>query len=176
MAIDLDGSTRGRRGMFEAPWPRALIRTILAVLALWTLYLANRRYYSVDEGFRPGMRLIIDSSAWLSFVGIEVLSGLLFGLAVCMPFTRVRYAWDRLLVAAVAFAPVAHYWLVFAWLVPRTRDLSRWWVRDWFWSPQAQLVSAVLVGVALASGLRPATEDGRSVDRASNERKVDPPG
>ena len=161
VARESDGPTRERRGAFASSWVRALIRTSLALLALWTLYLAQRRYLAVDEGFRPGLRIILDSSAWLSFIGIQAVCGVFFGLAACLPFTRMRYAWSRLLVAAVALVPLVHYWFVLAYVLPRTRDIERWWVRDWFWSPQAQFVLATLVGVAIASGLRPGSEDGR---------------
>ena len=175
MAIDLDGSTRGGRGVFESTWLRAAIRTILALLAFLALYRAQRHFGSFDSVFLPGPRLALDSGAWLSSMGIQALSGLLFGLAAFMPFTRVRYAWSRLLVAAVALAPLAHFWLVFAHLIPR-RNFDGWWMQDWFFNPQAQFVSATFVGVAIASGLQPRSEEVGQDGSTEEDRKPDPTG
>lgn len=100
------------------------------------------------------MRFEIDSWLWLSWMGAAVAGGLLFGLATWLPFTSVRFVCSRLL-AAVAFAPIAQFWLVWIYQFQRPREVSDWLFRaDWFFEAPAQTALAVLTGVAIASGVR----------------------
>ena len=104
------------------------------------------------------MRLIrpflgFDSSLWLLAVVATVVAGLLFGLAAWLPFARIRYLPSRLLLAAVALVPAAHFWWIF---FDYHGNSSRWLGRAyWFdMSAETQFVLAGFAGVALASGFR----------------------
>ncbi|HEX9124696.1 MAG TPA: hypothetical protein VF984_15275 [Actinomycetota bacterium] len=87
-------------------------------------------------------------------MGSAVGAGLLFGLAAWFPFTHVRYLWTRLLLAALALLPVAHFWLVWGYLLPRRHEMRGWLMTSWFCDVGAQTALAVLGGVAVASGFR----------------------
>ena len=137
-----------RTGFSEAQWFRLVVRTILALFALWVLHFAEHRFSVFWVTSQTRIRT--DVWLWLSSVGCSAAAGLLFGLAAWLPFTRVRYLWSRLLLAALAFAPVAHFWLVFIHL----HKMSGWLAMEWFWGLGAQFALAVLVGVAIASGFR----------------------
>ncbi len=81
------------------------------------------------------------------------MAGLLFGLAACLPFTRIPYLPSRLLLAAVALVPVVH----FSWIIlDQHVDPASWlWRAYWFdFSFEMQFVLAGFAGVALASGYR----------------------
>ena len=86
-------------------------------------------------------------------MGAAVAGGLLFGLATWLPFTSVRFVWSRLLLAAVAFVPIAQFWWV--WIYQLQGEVGDWLFRaDWFFAAPAQTALAVLTGVAIASGVR----------------------
>jgi len=147
MAVDAVPASPSRTGLSEAWWFRLVVRTILALLALWAIYLAERRWVTFANDMAGHFRY--DFWLWLSWVGSAAAAGLLFGLAVWLPFARVRYLWSRLLFAALAALPVADFW--FAWNYPRQVHgwlAPTWLIRDT--GPQFAL--AVLVGVAIASG------------------------
>jgi hypothetical protein len=94
-----------------------------------------------------------DNSLWLLSVGATIAAGLLFGLAAWLPFTRIRYLPSRLLLAAVALVPVAHFWLII--LNHHVRPTGWLWRAYWFdLSVEMQFVLAGFAGVALASGFR----------------------
>ncbi len=61
--------------------------------------------------------------------------------------------WSRLLLAALALLPLAHFWLVVFYLA-RHHVVSGWLATDWFWDVASQTALAVLGGVAIASGFR----------------------
>ena len=103
---------------------------------------------------------------WLSWVALVVLAGFLFGLAAWFPFTKVRYLWSRLLLAALALLPLVHYLYVFGYQVPHTGSSGSGWIgRQWYVLSgiAAQTASAALVGVALASGFRAKGSESRAV-------------
>jgi hypothetical protein len=87
---------------------------------------------------------------------MSALGGLAFGLAGSMPWplTPIRYRWSRLLLAAVAAVPIAWVTYVFGYLLPRDHEVGGWVAQTarWF-GPDALFGLAVLVGVAVASGL-----------------------
>jgi hypothetical protein len=152
MAADAVPASSSRTTLSEAWWFRLAIRTILGLLALWALYFADRRYDVFHNAYLNWFRM--DVWLWLSWIGLAVAAGVLFGLAAWLPFTRVRYLWSRLLLAALAFVPLAHFWLVWGYLLPRRHELSGWLVTSWFWGYATQSVLAALGGVAIASGFR----------------------
>jgi hypothetical protein len=94
----------------------------------------------------------MDLELWLLWVGSLAAAGLVFGLAAWFPFTRVRYLWSRLLLAALAVLPLAHFWLIEFYLA-RHHVVSGWLATNWFWDVASQTALAVLGGVA-ASGFR----------------------
>jgi len=152
MAGDAVPASSSRTMLPGAWWFRLLVRTILALLALWALYFAERRYNVFRLDYLSSYRM--DIWLWLSWIGLAVATGILFGLAAWLPFTGVRYLWSRLLLAALAFVPIAQFWLVFLYLLPRRHEVSGWLVKDWFLGLGAQFTLAALGGVAIASGFR----------------------
>jgi hypothetical protein len=72
---------------------RSTVRTVLGVLAVWTVSLAEVRYVAFlsNGGVVRGWW-----SMWLSWIGEAAGAGFLYGLAVWLPFTNVRHLWSRL--------------------------------------------------------------------------------
>jgi hypothetical protein len=126
------------------------LRLVLALLALWLVHVSMDRY-SVFH-----LRYIrtfghADMSLWLLWVSTAAAAGFVFGAAAWFPFGPVRYRWNRLLLAVLAFLPLAHFWFVLGYLI-RHEVVSGWMGRDWFWDFGSQTTLAVLGGVAVASG------------------------
>jgi hypothetical protein len=121
---------------------------------MWGLQLADDRYAVYYEWRTIDHR--VDAGLWLAYVGLVVIAGLLFGLAAWFPFTKVRYLWSRLFLAALALLPLAHFLYVFGYQLPRTGTTGGWLGKYWYVlsGQAAQSASAALVGVALASGFR----------------------
>jgi hypothetical protein len=113
--------------LIDAWWFRFVVRAVLAVLAFLML------------------RLSAES------IGSTVAAGLLFGFATWLPFTRVRLLPSRLLLAAAALLPVAHFW----WSFIEGHGSPDGWLgaNYWFDNFQSQYVFAALAGVAIASVL-----------------------
>ena len=153
MSVDAVPASPSRGKIVASWWLRFIVRTALALLALWALTFAGDRYeaYLRDLQVSAG----IDSWLWLSWMGAAVGAGLLFGLAIWLPFTSVRFVWSRLLLAAVAFVPIAQFWWIWIYQLPRQGEVGDWLYRaDWFFAAPAQTALAVLTGVAIASGVR----------------------
>jgi hypothetical protein len=85
------------------------------------------------------------------------VGGVAFGLAACMPWplAPIRYRWSRLLLAGVAAVPIAEIAYLSGYLLPRRHTVGGWlWTTSrWFGDTGTLFALAVLVGVALASGL-----------------------
>lgn len=134
-------------------WFGSIVRTVLALLALMALAFAGDRYVAFDLEFQLNFRR--DTWLWLSWIGAAGAAGILFGLATWLPLTRVRYAWSRLLLAAVPLVPLAQFWWVEFYQFPRHGEAGGWLVRAaWLWDPWEQFALATLAGVAIASGFR----------------------
>ncbi|SRR6266545_935766 len=143
---------RSRRTFFK-PWLRFVARATLALLAMWTLHLAQNRFASLLENYSSTFHL--DTGLWLGWVGTSAGAGFLFGLAALLPFSRVRFLWSRLLLAGLALLPVVQYWLIWGYLLPRRHTMSGWFVTTSGWFDiGTQLALTVLAGVAIASGFR----------------------
>jgi hypothetical protein len=73
-------------------------------------------------------------------------------LATWLPFTKVRLLPSRLLLAAAALLPVAHFW----WIFIEGHGKPNGWLEGnyWFDNFQSLYVFAALVGVGIASTLR----------------------
>lgn len=133
----------------EAWWFGFLVRGALALLALWTLSFAADRYR--DFGLDASANFRYDTSLWLTWVGAMVAVGFLFGLATWLPSAKIRFLPSRLLLAALALLPLAHFW----WVFIRGHGSGGWLARGyWFDGAQIQFVLAALAGVAIASGFR----------------------
>jgi hypothetical protein len=132
-----------------------LIRGALAILALWLLHYAFSREIAWSTAHVAAFNKW-DMGGWTYWLGMAALAGLAFGLAGSMPWplTPIRYRWSRLLLAAVAAVPIAWFTYVFGYLLPRDHKVGGWVAQTarWF-GPDAMFGLAVLVGVAVASGL-----------------------
>jgi hypothetical protein len=137
--------------VIQAWWFRFLVRAALALLAFWALWFAQDRFHAFS--LHRAASLSYDNSLWLLSIGATIAAGLLFGLATWLPFTRIRYLPSRLLFAAAALGPVAHFWLII--LDHHVRPTGWLWRAYWFdLSVDVQFVFAALAGVAIASGIR----------------------
>jgi hypothetical protein len=139
-------------------WSRsvsALIRALLAVLALWLVHQAGIAYNTWSKAYSS--TFTFHTGLWLSWIGFAALAGVAFGLAACMPWplAPIRYRWSRLLLAGVAAVPIAEIAYLSGYLLPRRHTVGGWlWTTSrWFGDTGTLFALAVLVGVALASGL-----------------------
>jgi hypothetical protein len=151
MATDAAPSPASSDSIIQTRLFGFLVRTALALLAFWALWFAQGRYISFRQGESPFLGY--DNSPWHLSLLATIVAGLLFGLAAWPPFTRIRYLRSRLLLAAVALVPVAH----FSWIILNHHvDPASWlWRAYWFdFSFEMQLVLAGFAGVALAAGFR----------------------
>jgi hypothetical protein len=147
-AVPVPASSDSR---IQAWWFRFLVRAALALLSFWALWFAQDRLRAF--ALERSTNVSEDNTLWLLSVVTTVMAGLLFGLAAWLPFTRIRYLPSRLLLAAVALVPVAHFWLIF--LNHHVRTKGWLWQAHWFDSSvETQFVLAGFAGVALASGFR----------------------
>lgn len=150
MATDAVPTRAASGSIIQALWFRFLVRTALALLALAALSVAADRYETFSSDAAANFRF--DDWLWLSWIGATVTAGLLFGLAAWLPFTTFRYAWSRLLLAALPLAPIVQFWWVW---IERQGVSSGWLVRaDWLIDTTSQSVLAAFAGVAIASGFR----------------------
>jgi hypothetical protein len=153
VAVDAVPASSSRRMVVGAWWLRLIVRTIIALLALWAMAFAADRYDAFFVDYQRQLRM--DVWLWLSWIGAAAGAGLLFGLAASLPFARVRYAWSRLLLTAVALVPIAQFWWVFIYQLQRHGEAGGWLTRaDWLMDPWSQSALAALAGVAIASGFR----------------------
>jgi len=146
-------ASSARSTIGERWWFRLVVRAVLALLALWALAFAADRYTAFQGKFRSD--LSVHAGTWYAWMGATIGAGFLFGLAACLPFTRLRYLWSRLLLAALALVPIAQVW----WLLIQGHRVEGGWLydADWLVDPLAQSALAVLAGVAIASGFRAAS-------------------
>jgi hypothetical protein len=139
-----------RRAIIDRWWFRVVLRGGLALLALGALAYANDRY--VEFRNDVGADLRIDAGVWYAWMAATIGAGFLFGLATWLPFAKVRCLWSRLLLAALALAPIAQIWWL---LIQGHRAEGGWLTRaEWLVDMPAQSALAVLAGVAMASGFR----------------------
>jgi hypothetical protein len=156
MAVDDVPASSSRRTTVASWWLRFIVRTVLALLALWVLTFAGDRYEAwllSSRRFREDE--LFDASIWLSWIGTTVAAGLLFGIAAWLPFAAFSYRWSRLVLAAVALVPIAQFWWVWIYQFQRHNEVGGWLYRaDWFFAAPTQSALAILAGVSIASGLR----------------------
>jgi hypothetical protein len=155
MSAQTSTITPAKTSVAGRPWLSFLIRGALAILALWLLHYAfSRELAWYNAHLAPFNKW--DMGPWTYWLGMAALAGLAFGLAGSMPWplTPIRYRLSRLLLAAVAAVPIAWVTYVFGYLLPRNNEVGGWegQTARWF-GPDALFGLAVLVGVAVASGL-----------------------
>lgn len=157
---------RGRGTSFKR-WLGFVARAALTLLSLWTLHLAQNRFESFQENYASTFHW--DVWLWLGWIGTSAGAGFLFGLATLLPFSRVRFLWSRLLLAALVLLPIAHFWLIWGYLLPRRHTMGGWFATStsWFGDLGTQFALAVLAGIAIASGFRAKNPE---PDRNSSER------
>lgn len=119
----------------------------LAFAALWLAQVEDRRFReTAASAFRFDLRL------WSATITPLVLAGVLFAVAARFPFPRPRYAWGRLVLAAIAILPVLH--LGFVMWAPQFT--VRWptiaITPRWFDDGSIPSAGAILAGVAIGCG------------------------
>jgi hypothetical protein len=134
--------------LLNARWFRRTCRVVLALLALWAVHLDVGRLSVYRSEFAASFDF--DGGAWLAWLAPAMAAGFLFGLATWLPLGRVRYRWSRLLLAALALAPLAQYWYVFV-LHHGSGGFGFVRTHMWFADAGSQTALAILVGVAVAS-------------------------
>ena len=140
---------RTKDSIGDAWWFRLAVRTVLVVLALWSLTFATDQLQTLARRAATDARY--DNTLWLMWLGATIASGLLFGLATWLPFTSVRFLPSRVLLAGLMLAPLARFW----WVVVQMHGGDGWlWRGYWFDGIQIQFVLAAFAGVAIASGFR----------------------
>jgi hypothetical protein len=155
-----------RRTISNERWFRFIVRVVLSIMALWALTFAQDHYAASQRITADVGGLGRYAEAWLAWISATISAGFLFGLATWLPFARVRYLWSRLLLAALAalaVAPLAQYWWVFGFQLPRHGEAGGWiyrWLPNWILDQTSQSALAVLAGVAIASGFRAAQRAG----------------
>ena len=153
-------AVRARPTIAEEWWFRLIARAALALLALWVLAFAGDRQVAFENDW--GRTFDMDKGMWLAWIAPTIGTGFLFGLATWLPFAKVRYLWSRLLLAALALAPIAQFWWLY--VEDHAGKPGWWWAwlydADWFIDFHAQSALAVLAGVAIASGFRAARRPG----------------
>ena len=97
-----------RRTTAQQWWFGILVRAILAVMSLVALGVANDRYNAFWNDYMADFRW--DAGRWLAWLVTTMGAGFLLGLATWLPFTRVRYSWSRLLLAALPLVPIVQFW------------------------------------------------------------------
>jgi hypothetical protein len=109
-------ASHSRPSLLSSPRLSLLIRALLAVLALWLVYLAQTRYSTWQIAYASTFTL--QTGLWLGWIGFSALAGLAFGLAAWMPWplAPIRYRWSGLLLAALAGAPIAEFAYVWGYL------------------------------------------------------------
>jgi len=145
-------SSYGRRA--DAGW--ILIRLGMVVVAMWLVVLARGRLVAAER--RMVAQFESDLGGWFTFVALAILAGVVFGLAIVLPKRRAGYRWTDLL--ALGLIPLL-FILVGMTFVLRLggTGFPGWYERFMFreqdlFSFEITLVAAILLGIAIAVGLR----------------------
>jgi hypothetical protein len=91
---------------------------------------------------------------WTAALVILLLAGTVFTLAARFPFPRPRYAWGRLILAALILLPPLHTTLIDSgWITEPTGWFPTWLLRIWWFDGYGTVqVCVVLAGVAIGCG------------------------
>ena len=148
-----DGSANRTAGV--GAWLVRLVLGTLAFAALWLSQIADRRFReTIAAAFR------FDVRQWSATITPLVIAGALFAAACRYPFPRSRYAWGRLVLAAVALVPAIHQ----GFIIWAPQFNVRWptlvSTLRWFDGGAVPTASAVLAGVAIGCGFGARREKG----------------
>jgi len=93
----------------------------------------------------------MDEARFWAVVGLFVVAGVAFGIAVRYPFPRPRVAFGRAFFVILMLLPAVHAWFTLADPITGAPD----WLLGPYWFDELELVdiSAVLAGVAAASAI-----------------------
>ena len=146
--LDADlAEARDRRLSTVMAW---VVRAVLVLAAFGALWLAQVE----DQRFREtaASALRFDLRQWSATITPLILAGLFFAIAARYPFPRPRYAWGRLMLAAVAILPALHLGFIM-W----SPQFDVHWpaiviTPRWFENGAVPSAGAVLAGVAIGCG------------------------
>ena len=131
----------GRAFAGSAAWAVRLVALAVAGVLLWWSTLLERDLQRSMADFQ------IDWGRYWLIQAVLLVAGIAFAVAVRFPFPRSRYAWGRILIAAIVLLPVVHLWYAFSEL-PGPMFLRRFsWVDQLgggAWS--------IMAGVAIGAG------------------------
>ena len=134
------------RSAGRAVW---LLRVVLVAATGAAVWFALEIRPELGPVGAPSARL--DDARFWAAIGLFVLAGFTFGIAVRYPFPRPRLAWGRIVFVVVMLLPAAHLWITLA--EPFT-GLPGWVLRrSWFDAMEVVDLGATLAGVAAASAL-----------------------
>ena len=136
-------------------WTIRVVLVAGAFLALWLSQIADQRF---RETIAAASRF--DAREWSATITPLVIAGALFAAACRYPFPRPRYAWGRVVLAAVALVPAVHQGFVI-W----APQFDVHWspvvsTLRWFDAGPVPAACAVLSGVAIGSGFGARREGG----------------
>jgi hypothetical protein len=126
------------------------VRAAFVVLAFGALWLSGIE----DERFRrtTAAAFRFDLRQWSATVTPLILAGASFAVAARYPFPRPRFAWGRLILAAIAIVPVVHLGFLM-WAPQFTVHWPTILITPrWFEDGSIPTACAVLAGVAIGCG------------------------
>jgi hypothetical protein len=142
---------RARWSAGPAVWTVRIVMLAIAVaLLLWSGRL-EREFLG-----RSSVDFELDWGLFWLIQAVYVVAGMTFAVAVRFPFPRSRFAWGRVVIAAIVILPVVQLWYAFA--VPSGLEVFR---RAYSWLDVQRAVWPILAGVAIGAGFgarRPASE------------------
>ena len=136
-------------------WVIRVALVVGAFVGLWLSQIADARFReTIAAAFRFDLR------QWSATITPLVIAGALFAAACRYPFPRPRYAWGRLVLAAVVLIPALHAGF-YIWAPqfdvhwPTVLITPRW-----FDDGSVTAVCAALAGVAVGCGFGARREEG----------------
>jgi hypothetical protein len=131
----------GRRSGTIIWLDRFVLLAIAASLPWWSGDLERQLQIRQATEFR------FEWSWFWQIQAVYAIAGIAFVLAVRFPFPRPRYAWGRLLIAAIAILPVVHTWFSLS------IDWGPRFLRTFYILPNVPTpVWSILAGVAIGAG------------------------
>ncbi len=128
------------------------VRLILLLGALTSLWGMARRLEAWEESYANTFEF--DIPFWLSAIGLGILSGALFGLAVWLPMRWRGYRAGPVLILGLPPALLlARTPFLFGWALPRGWDVPSIINREWPFDALApHFALAVMLGVVIVAG------------------------
>jgi hypothetical protein len=136
---------------------RALVRVALSIGAITALWFAEMRSLHFSFAHREATV----PSLWLSWLGLVVLAGVLFGLALTLPKSWSGFRWGATLaVAALPALLLTYFVFLYGVWIPShapysiNRAFLLWGNLQTLADHAPQFALALIVGVALGTGFR----------------------